>query len=186
MLITAGEQTGPHAERLRQKHTTSLSQAGTHQPLGAELPQGANSDGQRNRPHTCQTDRQTTSSFCTQTNDGKVKSLYWFNPHLDQRWPQTQGASGWGSVHSQWGQLQQRPRASEGCGSNSTGPPVDRCPGGKTMVMMMVMKPAASVGFLSWMESSLAYTCPSCFPSLPAPEPCPTATRGTRVYCTWR
>lgn len=50
-----GTDRSPHRQKASDRNidNTSLSQAGTHQPLDAELPQGVNSHGQRNRPQTC-------------------------------------------------------------------------------------------------------------------------------------
>lgn len=80
-----------------------------------------------------------------------MTSLYWLSLHQDQWQPQVQVGSGKESLDSQWRQLQQRPPVLGDCGSSSTGPPFDRCPGGRM---------TASAGLVSWMWSSLPATCP--------------------------
>lgn len=96
--------------------------------------------------HAGQMDKPLAASTQANDNQGKVTSLYWLSLRLDQQWPQPQVGSGWESVDNQCRWLQHWPWVSGICGSSSTGPPVDRCPGER----MAHVNPGPEVSSLHW------------------------------------
>ena len=111
---------------------------------------------------------------------GKVTYLYWLSLHPDQRQRQTQAGSGKRSWDGQVRRLQRCPRVLGGCGSSSTAPRVDRCPGGRTVGV----NPGSVLSSLCWvpfLDGELARTpCPPRFS-----QPCCREGDPWVLLCGW-
>lgn len=117
--------------------TTELPQGGRDcRQAAGEADRALKADGQTD-------DRQHSHSDKTVE---EMTSLYWLSLLRDQWRRLALVGSGKGSWDRHWGWLQQRPRVLGSCGSSSTRPRADRCPGGR----MGGVNPGPELSSLCW------------------------------------